>query len=69
MEFYPKPGDAKTVQIDIDPTRIGLRHPADVGLIGDCKTVLKALLPLIETKSDQSFLEKGAETARALGSS
>jgi len=58
MEFYPKPGKAKTVQIDIDPTRIGLRHPADVGLIGDCKTVLKALLPLIETKSDQSFLEK-----------
>jgi len=58
MEFYPKPGSAKTVQIDIDPTRIGLRHPADIGLIGDCKTVLKALLPLIETKSDQSFLEK-----------
>ncbi len=58
MEFYPKPGKARTVQIDIDPTRIGLRHPADVGLIGDCKTVLKALLPLIETKSDQSFLEK-----------
>ncbi len=58
MEFYPKPGNAKTVQIDIDPTRIGLRHPADIGLIGDCRTVLKALLPLIETKSDQSFLEK-----------
>jgi len=58
MEFYPKPGNAKIVQIDIDPTRIGLRHPADVGLIGDCRTVLKALLPLIETKSDQSFLEK-----------
>ena len=58
MEFYPKPGKAKTVQIDIDPTRIGLRHPADIGLIGDCKTVLKALLPLVETKSDQSFLEK-----------
>ena len=32
MEFYPKPGKAKTVQIDIDPTRIGLRHPADIGL-------------------------------------
>jgi len=58
MEFYPKPGKAKTVQIDVDPTRIGLRHPADIGLVGDCRTVLKALLPLIETKSDQSFLEK-----------
>src|SRR5947209_16096305 len=58
MEFYPKPGSAKTVQIDIDPTRIGLRHPAEVGLIGDCRTVLKALLPLVAKKSDQSFLEK-----------
>ena len=58
MEFYPKPGSAKTIQIDIDPTRIGLRHPADIGLIGDCRTVLTALLPLLETKTDQSFLEK-----------
>jgi len=58
MEFYPEPGDAKVVQIDIDPTRIGLRHPADVGLTGDCRTVLRALLPLIESKKDQSFIEK-----------
>src|SRR3954447_11527138 len=58
MEFLPKPGQAKTVQIDIDATRIGLRHPADVGLIGDCRTVLRALLPLIEAKADQSFIEK-----------
>ena len=40
MEFYPKPGQAKTVQIDIAPTRIGLRHPADIGLVGDCRAVL-----------------------------
>ena len=65
MEFYPKPGNAKTVQIDIDPTRIGLRHPADIGLIGDCRTVLKALLPLIETKSDQSFLEKAQKRMKS----
>jgi len=58
MEFYPKPGKAKTVQIDIDPTRIGLRHPADVGLAGDCKTVLRALLPLVTSKDDRSFLTK-----------
>ena len=58
MEFYPEPNEAKVVQIDIDPTRIGLRHPADVGLTGDCRTVLKALLPLIQTKQDQSFIEK-----------
>ncbi|MGI8745114.1 MAG: thiamine pyrophosphate-dependent enzyme [Bryobacteraceae bacterium] len=65
MEFYPKPGKAKTVQIDIDPTRIGLRHPVDVGLIGDCRTVLKALLPLLENKSDQSFLEKAQKRMKS----
>jgi pyruvate dehydrogenase (quinone) len=58
IEFYPKPGKAKTVQIDVAPTRIGLRHPADVGLIGDCRTVLRALLPLLKRKSDDSFLKK-----------
>lgn len=58
MEFLPKPGKAKCIQIDIDPTRIGLRHPADVGLAGDCRSVLRALIPLIQRKTDRSFLEK-----------
>ncbi len=58
IEFLPKPGQAKTIQIDIDAARIGLRHPVDVGLTGDCKAVLQALLPLIERKSDRGFLEK-----------
>ncbi len=58
IEFYPKPGSARTVQIDISPTRIGLRHPVDVGLVGDCRSVLRALLPRIKAKSDQSFIEK-----------
>lgn len=58
MEFYPKPGQAKTVQIDIDPARIGLRHPVDVGLTGECRAVLRALLPLIQKKDDQDFLNK-----------
>ena len=57
MDFYPKPGKAKCVQIDIDPTRIGLRHPANVGLVGDCKAVLQDLLPLLKRKEDRSFLE------------
>ncbi len=58
MEFLPRPGQAKTIQIDRDPTRIALRHPVDVGLVGDCGTVLSALLPLIERKKHRSFLEK-----------
>jgi len=57
LEFYPEPGKAKAIQIDIDPARIGLRYPADVGLVGDCRTVLKALLPFIVQKTDRTFLE------------
>jgi pyruvate dehydrogenase (quinone) len=57
LEFYPKPGQAKAVQIDIDPARVGLRYPVDVGLVGQCWDVLRALLPLIRVKSDRSFLE------------
>lgn len=57
LEFYPKPGRAKTIQIDVDPARIGLRCAVDLGLIGDCDTVLRALLPLITRKDDRSFLE------------
>ncbi|HXR97562.1 MAG TPA: thiamine pyrophosphate-dependent enzyme [Terriglobales bacterium] len=58
LEFYPKPGKAKCVQIDYDPVRIGLRHQVDVGLVGDCVAVLRALLPLITRKKDQTFLKQ-----------
>ncbi len=58
LEFLPKPGQAKTIQVDVDAARIGLRHPVDVGLTGDAKAVLQALLPLIERKSNRDFLEK-----------
>jgi pyruvate dehydrogenase (quinone) len=58
QEFYPKPGKAKCVQIDRDPRRIGLRYPADVGLAGDCRSVLQALLPLVHKKKDRGFLQQ-----------
>jgi pyruvate dehydrogenase (quinone) len=57
MEFYPKPGQAKGIQIDVDPARIVLRYHVDIGLVGDCRTVLRALLPLIEPKKKRGFLE------------
>jgi pyruvate dehydrogenase (quinone) len=58
MEFYPKPGDAKAVQIDVDPSRIGIRYPIEVGLVGDCRTVLRTLLPHVERKRRRGFLEE-----------
>jgi pyruvate dehydrogenase (quinone) len=61
MEFLPKPGQATCVQIDVNADRIGLHYPADVGLVGDCKAILAALLPLLQRKQDRSFLEKAQE--------
>jgi pyruvate dehydrogenase (quinone) len=57
MEFLPEPGMAKCVQIDIDPARMGLRHPTDVELVGDAKKTLAALIPLLEHKKKRGFLE------------
>jgi pyruvate dehydrogenase (quinone) len=57
IEFYPKPGDAKAVQIDIDPKRIGLRYPVDAGLVGDTTNTLQALLPRLKQREDRSFLK------------
>ena len=65
IEFYPKPGQAKAVQIDTDPQRIGLRYPVDVGLVGDTKISLQLLLPSLQKKSDRSFLEKAQEGMKA----
>jgi pyruvate dehydrogenase (quinone) len=41
LEFLPKPGSAKGVQIELDPKRIGLRFPVEVGLVGDSRRVLR----------------------------
>jgi pyruvate dehydrogenase (quinone) len=58
IEYYPEPGKARGVQIDIDPKRIGLRYPVDAGLIGDSAKVLRALLPHLKRKENRAFLEQ-----------
>ncbi len=58
IEYLPKPDQAKGVQIDINPMRIGLRYPVEVGLVGDGQSVLQNLTPLLKKKGDRSFLEK-----------
>ncbi len=57
IEFYPKPGTARAIQIDADPERIGLRYPVEVGLVGDSEATLKALLPKLDYHEDRGFLE------------
>jgi pyruvate dehydrogenase (quinone) len=58
IEFYPKPGKARAIQIDLDATRIALRYPVEVGLVGDCRNTLRQLLHRVKRKEDRSFLEK-----------
>jgi pyruvate dehydrogenase (quinone)/pyruvate oxidase len=58
LEFMPKPEQARAVQIELDPKRIGLRYPVEVGLVGDSKQSLLAMLPLLERKDDRGFLEQ-----------
>ena len=47
IDYLPKPGQAKGIQIDIKPDKIGLRYPVEVGLVGDSKLTLAAILPLL----------------------
>ena len=61
LEFLPKPGDARGVQIELDPRRIGLRFPVEVGLVGDSRRVLRELLPKLKRKENRKFLESSAE--------
>jgi pyruvate dehydrogenase (quinone) len=58
FEYYPTPGQARGVQVDLKPDRIGLRYPVEVGLTGDVKATLLGLLPLLGRKSDRGFLQE-----------
>ncbi len=59
-EFLPKEGQARGVQIDIDPTMLGIRYPMEIGLVGDSRETLRALIPLLDRKEDRDW-RKGIE--------
>jgi pyruvate dehydrogenase (quinone) len=55
-QFYPEEKSARVVQIDIRPEQLGRRTGIDLGLVGDVRATLKALLPLIEPNGDSTHL-------------
>src|SRR5271155_25950 len=55
QQFYPK--NAKILQVDLRGGQIGRRTPVDLGLIGRVDDTLDELLPLIESKTDRSYLD------------
>lgn len=58
IEYYPKPGQARGIQIDRDPQRIGLRYPVEAGLVGDAALSLRMLNDRLRRKKDRRFLTK-----------
>lgn len=63
-EFLPEEGQAKGVQIDIDPKMLSLRYPMEVNLEGDAKYTLQELVPLLERKKDRSWQEDIVEEVK-----
>jgi pyruvate dehydrogenase (quinone) len=53
--FLPQ---ARTVQVDRDAAHLGRRTRLDLGVEGDVGATLRAVLPLLEAKSDRSFLDR-----------
>jgi pyruvate dehydrogenase (quinone) len=56
-EFLPGTS-VKKVQIDKNPKHIGRRTALDLGLVGDIKSTVSALLPAVREKTDGEFLER-----------
>src|SRR4051794_25373674 len=63
-EFLPEPGQARGVQIDIDGRMLSIRYPMELGLVGDAKATLAALLPLVAHKADRSWRRQIEEEVR-----
>jgi pyruvate dehydrogenase (quinone) len=64
-EFLPKTGQARAVQIDVDPAMLSLRYPCEVNLHGTASETLRLLLPMLKRKPNRSWrerVEKGLTT-------
>ena len=57
-EFLPQPGQARGVQIDRDASRLSIRYPMEVELVGDSTETLRALLPHLEEQGDRSWRQE-----------
>jgi pyruvate dehydrogenase (quinone) len=57
-EWLPEEGQARGVQIDIEPRMLSIRYPMEVTLVGDVKETLRELLPLLERKQDRGWREE-----------
>src|SRR3954447_21558197 len=56
-QFLPEFGQARAIQIDRSGKLIGMRYPYELNLVGDARTTLRALIPLLSRKDDRSWRE------------
>jgi pyruvate dehydrogenase (quinone) len=54
-EFLPEPGQARAVQIDLEPRNLALRYPVEVPILGDAMETLTSLLPLLDDHREESW--------------
>jgi len=65
IEFLPKPGECRCIQIDSNAQRIGLRTPVEIGLVGDSRKTIQMLVPLLKRNSYRGFLEKAQKNMKS----
>jgi pyruvate dehydrogenase (quinone) len=63
-QFYPRGTGVRIAQVDVRPENIGRRAPADLGIFGDVRATLDALLPLIKEKGSRSHLDQATQHYR-----
>ncbi|MEA5367843.1 thiamine pyrophosphate-requiring protein [Amycolatopsis sp., V23-08] len=61
-EFYPEPGQARAVQIDIEPRVIGSKYPVEVAVAGDARETLRALLSVLPRNPERHWLDRVGES-------
>ncbi|MDZ5660215.1 thiamine pyrophosphate-requiring protein [Nocardioides sp. S-58] len=64
-EFYPAPGQARGVQVDLDGRHVGNRYPVEVGLVGDAAETLAALLPLLREREGSDWRSEVTDRVRS----
>lgn len=64
IDYLPRPGQTRGIQIDIKQEKVGVRYPVDIGLVGDSKLTLSALIPLLHQKTNLEFLKSKQEAMK-----
>ena len=64
IDYLPRPGQARGIQIDIKQEKVGVLYPVDIGLVGDSKLTLSALIPLLHQKTNLEFLKSKQEAMK-----